>query len=496
MSIVETSTTWEESKARARPRLSLAISERRALLAAGDVVMLGLAGLLAMWGWSLLRPDIDFTLEFILRVGGWPVALAVAWIGLGALSGLYDMHTAARAWSVEKRLLTTTLVLGLLYLLVFFLSTTRRAPGDPLAEISWALPRVIPFFFLLSSLGLCTVWRAFYAGVLTGANFKRRVLVLGAGWAGRTIVGALATHLQSDYEILGFVDDDPQKQRLSFLDVPILGTSDDLLQLVKEQQVDEFVLAVTHGMGSEMFSAVMTCHAQGVSLMPMPILYEMATGRVPVEHIDKQWYVSLPTYTASKTHFMDWAQRLMDILFAMGGLLLVVPFWPLIALILYVDSPGPIFYSQTRTGKNGCPFRVHKFRSMRPNAEANGKAVWAEEEDPRITRFGKLMRKTRLDELPQLWNVLKGDMSLVGPRPERPEFIVELEEDIPFYRTRLVVNPGLTGWAQVNYKYGNSKKDTLVKLQYDLYYIRHRSLWLNLYILFKTVAVVVRFQGT
>ncbi|MBN2002163.1 MAG: sugar transferase [Anaerolineae bacterium] len=491
-SSVTDNSLWKASKM----RLSLALSERRFLLASGDIVLLALAGAGALWGWSFMRPDIDFTLEFVLRTATWPLAMLLVWLVIASLSGIYDLRVAARMWGACKRILVTTLVLGSGYLLLFFISTTRDAPGDPLAGISWALPRVIPFFFLVITLVLLPLWRTFYAVVLTGSSFRRRALVLGAGLAGRTMVGALALHLQSDYEVLGFVDDDPEKQRLAFLDVPVLGTSADLSRLVVEQQVDELILAVTHGMGSEMFSAAMASFEQGVDLMPMTLLYEMATGKVPVEHIDSQWYVSLPTYTASKTRLTDWVQRMIDLFFAWAGLCLVLPFFPLIMLIIYCDSRGPVFYSQTRTGKNGHPFNLYKFRSMVSHAEGEGQAVWATEDDPRVTRFGKIMRKTRIDELPQIWNIVKGDMSLIGPRPERPEFIAELEKEIPFYRTRLVVKPGLTGWAQVRYKYGNTKEDALIKLQYDLYYIRHRSLWLNLAIIFKTVGVVLRFEGT
>lgn len=496
MYAVESSTSWEQVWERARPRWSLSVSERRLLLVTVDVLILGLAALAAIWGWSLMRPDIEFTLDFVLRVSPWPLILALAWIVLIALSGAYDLHTAARALDVGRRLVGATLALSLLYILIFILTSTRGAPGDPFAQLPWQLPRVIPALFLGVALVLSLAWRTLYALVLTGANFRRRVLVVGAGWAGRTIVGILTANLQSNYEIVGFIDDDPEKQKLTLLGVPVLGTSEDLLRVAQEQGVEELVLAITHGMQGQMFSAIMTCYAQGVALVPMPLLYEMATQRVPVEHVGTQWYVSLPTYTSARPRIADLLQRLGDIGLALLGLCVVAPLFPLIALILYLDSPGPILYSQTRMGKNGHPFRVHKFRSMVPDAESAGEAVWAKEEDPRITRFGKLMRKTRLDELPQLWNVLKGDMSLIGPRPERPEFITNLERQIPFYRTRLVVKPGLTGWAQVNYKYGNSVRDSLIKLQYDLYYIRHRSLWLNLYILLKTIGVVLRFEGT
>jgi lipopolysaccharide/colanic/teichoic acid biosynthesis glycosyltransferase len=189
-------------------------------------------------------------------------------------------------------------------------------------------------------------------------------------------------------------------------------------------------------------------------------------------------------------------QRLTDILFSLVGLICLLPFLPLVALIIYLDSPGPVFYSQIRAGHTGYPFRVYKFRSMIPDAETKGQAIWAKKDDDRITRFGKFMRRTRLDELPQLWNVLRGDMSVIGPRPERPEFIAELEKAIPFYNVRHLIRPGLTGWAQVKYRYGNTKEDALIKLQYDLYYIKHRSPFLNLAILWRTIGVVLRFQGT
>jgi exopolysaccharide biosynthesis polyprenyl glycosylphosphotransferase len=392
-----------------------------------------------------------------------------------------------------------TVGLSLLYLLLFFVISTRGAPGDPfadLAEVEWRLPRVVPAFFLAGALVMTLAWRTFYALVLTGSNFRRRVLVVGAGWAGRTITRAIHSDLESGYEIIGFIDDDPAKQGSSLLGLPVLGTSEDLVRVALENGVDELVLAITYEMEAHMFGAIMDCYAQGVTLVPMPLLFETATGRVPVEHVGSQWYVSLPTYPATTARLSDLLQRLGDLLFSLVGLICLAPFLPLIALILHMDSPGPVFYSQVRIGRNGRRFPLFKFRSMIPNAEPEGHAVWASKDDSRVTRFGRFMRRTRLDELPQLWNVLKGEMSVVGPRPERPEFLVELEQEIPFYDVRHLVRPGLTGWAQINYRYGNTIEDALIKLQYDLYYIKHRSPWLNLAILWRTVGVVLRFQGT
>jgi exopolysaccharide biosynthesis polyprenyl glycosylphosphotransferase len=189
------------------------------------------------------------------------------------------------------------------------------------------------------------------------------------------------------------------------------------------------------------------------------------------------------------------SKRILDLVFIFLSLPILGLLLPFLALAVHLDSPGPVFYRQLRSGRAGKPFSIIKFRTMVVDAEKDGRARWATENDPRITRVGRFLRKTRLDELPQLINILKGDMSLVGPRPERPEFIEELQQAIPFYRVRLLVKPGLTGWAQIHYDYGNSVEDALIKLQYDFYYIRYWSLWLDLYTLFKTVYVVLRFKG-
>jgi exopolysaccharide biosynthesis polyprenyl glycosylphosphotransferase len=499
VSIIESSTTWEQSWEQAKPRLSLRVPDRRLLLLVGDVLFLGLAGLAAISGWSLFRPDIQLTSEFIGRNWWLPFVMGLAWLILAAMNSAYDLQVAAQLRRISRKLLFATVAVGLFYAVIFVIFSTRGAPGDPFAgltQLEWRPPRVVPAFFLLGALIFTLVWRAVYASVFTSPNFRRRVLVVGAGWAGRTITEAVRSTLESGYEVLGFIDDDPAKQDQSMLGVPVLGTSEDMLHLALKNGVDELVLAITHGMQGETFGSIMDCYAHGITLVPMPLLFETATGRVPVEHIDSQWYVSLPTYPATTARVSDILQRLGDILLSLVGLSILLPFLPLIALIIYLDSPGPIFYSQVRAGRNGRPFRLYKFRSMIPNAEAKGEAVWAQEDDPRITRFGKFMRRTRLDELPQLLNVFKGDMSVIGPRPERPEFIAELEEEIPFYSVRHLVRPGLSGWAQVKYRYGNSKEDALMKLQYDLYYIKHRSPFLNLLILWRTVGVVLRFEGT
>jgi exopolysaccharide biosynthesis polyprenyl glycosylphosphotransferase len=234
----------------------------------------------------------------------------------------------------------------------------------------------------------------------------------------------------------------------------------------------------------------------GLTLTPMPLLYERITGRVPVEHVNQNWVVVFPIGGPSVFDVYPLLKRVMDIILALIGLAIFLLMLPFIALAIKLDSSGPIFYMQERTGKAGKPFRVIKLRTMVQDAEKRSGPLWAAKGDPRITTVGRFLRKSRLDEVPQIINVLRGEMSMVGPRPERPKFVEMLSEEIPFYNTRHVIRPGVTGWAQVKYRYGSSTYDSMVKLQYDLYYIRHRSLLLDLLILIRTVRKMLLFQGT
>jgi exopolysaccharide biosynthesis polyprenyl glycosylphosphotransferase len=267
--------------------------------------------------------------------------------------------------------------------------------------------------------------------------------------------------------------------------------------LVKRYQIAELIMAYGSELPSTIFQGIMDCYEQEITIVPMPLLYEQLTGRVPIEHVGQQhWTVVLPLEGHSVFNLYPALKRLLDITLALIGLVCFAAILPPLVLIMLLDCPGPIFYRQERVGRGGRPFQIIKLRSMIPNAETGSGPKWAQKDDPRVTRFGRILRKTRLDEFPQLINVLRGEMSLIGPRPERAFFVDQLTEQIPFYRTRLAVKPGLTGWAQVRYRYGNSREDALVKLQYDLYYIRHQSLALDLLILIRTVGKMLMFQGT
>lgn len=233
---------------------------------------------------------------------------------------------------------------------------------------------------------------------------------------------------------------------------------------------------------------------QHLELAGAPDYYEHIHGKIAVEHIGDQWYITLSSEINLPLLYLCW-RKALDITFGLLGTACMLLIIPVLALFIYLDSPGPIFYTQERLGSNGQNFHMYKFRSMHFNAEHAGQAIWAAKDDPRVTRVGRFMRATHLDELPQALNILRGEMSLIGPRPERPEFVSQLEKLIPFYHCRLRVKPGLTGWAQVKYSYTRTDQETLEKLQYDLYYIEHQSFLLDIFIILKTIGEVLLHRG-
>ncbi|MDE3090802.1 MAG: exopolysaccharide biosynthesis polyprenyl glycosylphosphotransferase, partial [Chloroflexota bacterium] len=252
---------------------------------------------------------------------------------------------------------------------------------------------------------------------------------------------------------------------------------------------------ISHNLSSQLFQALLDCKEQGAQITLMPVLFEQLTGMVPIEHIGDNWNVALPLDSAEASGFYSTAKRLFDIVGALIGLGLYLPLLPFLTIAIKLDSPGPVFYTQKRIGKGGKIIKLIKLRTMVADAEPDGIAVRAQKRDPRITRVGRLLRKAHLDEMPQLLNVLNGDMSAVGPRPERPEIVAELDDAIPFHRLRNAVKPGMAGWAAVNYDYIESVEDAKMRLQYDLYYIKHQSLWLDLLILLRTMGQMLMLKG-
>jgi exopolysaccharide biosynthesis polyprenyl glycosylphosphotransferase len=243
------------------------------------------------------------------------------------------------------------------------------------------------------------------------------------------------------------------------------------------------------------FQTILDAQEQGVEVTRMPTLYEEMTGRVPIHHLESDWIIRSFTDQARVSGMYLLVKRLLDIIGGLVGLLIFFILFPFVALAILIDSGLPIFYSQPRSGQGGLVFKIYKYRTMQKDAEADGNVRPTEENDPRVTRVGDILRKTRLDELPQFWNILRGDMSLVGPRAERPELVQSFQKKVPFYRARLLAKPGLTGWAQINYGYVATVRDTEVKIEYDLYYIKHRTLAMDFNIILRTINTVLRRSG-
>lgn len=465
------------------PPISLQLAERKLLLVFGDVLLLNIAVLAGLW-LGALRSGWDFSGTFLWQKGYWFAGLTMLYLLLAAANNAYNPRVTS---DLAAGFLALGLTIGqmlLLYLVVYFMTPP------------YSLPRhVIGFFGAIFSL-LLLGWRWLYGVVFTAPAFQRRLVIVGAGWAGQTIVRLIRENLAPYVTIAGFVDDDPVQRNGQVEGLPVLGNSDNLDRLVAEAGATDLVLAITHDLRGDLLKAVIGCYERGVRVLSMQSLYEQLAQRVPVEHAGNNWFVVLPVEENGGYRLYNAVKRLTDVGVAALGLLLFAPLLPMLALLIKFDSPGSVFYTQQRLGRAGRSFRLVKLRSMTANAEPDGQPRWAEPQDRRVTRVGRFLRQSRLDETPQLLNVLKGEMSLIGPRPERPEFIARLEEEIPFYRTRLAVRPGLAGWAQVNYPYANSVADSLVKLQYDLYYIKHQSLYLDLIILLKTIGVVLTMRGT
>ena len=471
-------------------KLPLQLAERRVLLIVVDLAMAALAVLFALWIWTLRDPRLSFSLPFILSQIHWFLILTALWLLSASLNDFYNLRLAADLRSVWLVLLRITGLVFLIYVAAYFVSPRQ------------SLPRGVVLYHCAATFGSVGIWRTIYGVLLGHSFFRRRAMVIGAGQAGRAIVQAIEENLPSEYQLVGYIDDDPSKQGQVIEGVPIIGSRWDMLSLVKEKDVSEIILAssarsltvAAHTVHGELIRAIMDCQEQGVQITLMPLLYEEITGRVPVEHVGDDWSLVLPLDHAASGSFWPFFKRTLDILISGMGLIILALLFPILALAIHIDSPGPIFYTQERVGKGGRTFRLFKFRSMIPGAEESG-AVWAEENDPRVTRVGRFLRRTMIDELPQLINVLRGEMSIVGPRPERPIFAHQLADQIPFYRARHAVKPGMAGWALVNYGYSSSVRDALVKLQYDLYYIKHQSIYLDLLILSKTIGAMISFKG-
>jgi exopolysaccharide biosynthesis polyprenyl glycosylphosphotransferase len=477
------------------PSFRLRSSEHRILLIIGDLVASIASDFAAIYIWRYylyyklisdnphLRPDRAWALvTFSVKVPLWFYLLPIAWLLL--MVELYDPHIAAN-WPRTLRGIGIAAFIGIVFYSLIFITTE-----DPNA-----LPRVGFGAFLVIASLLVVGWRALYIRIYKAPGLMRRVLVIGAGKAGLALAQTFHKLSPPPFNFVGFIDDDPHKAKRTYEGFPVIASSRRLLRVVEDYHISDIAIAITGEIHGTTFQAILDAQEHGVEVSRMPILYEEMAGRVPVHHLEADWMIRSFTDEMRVSRFYELVKRLMDLFGAAVGLLLFGLSFPFILIAIWIDSGFPIFYSQTRLGKGGEVFKIYKYRTMHQEAEADGEARLALENDPRVTRVGNFLRKTRLDELPQFWNVLRGEMSLVGPRAERPELVAEFQKQIPFYRARLLIQPGLTGWAQINYGYVANVTETVVKLEYDLYYIKHRSLMMDFIIVLRTIGTVLSRKG-
>ncbi len=398
------------------------------------------------------------------------------------LRDVYDSPKARSTFEFALHLCEALLMASTL-LFVLYLLFPRLEVGN----------RVFLGSLLLSSAFLIG-WHLALRSYFMTRKPRANVLVLGTGRLARELVREILRKPELGLGVRGFVDDDPDLLGVSIVNPSVVGLYEHLPQIIAQHKINRIVVELEDRRGKLPVDELLQFKTQGIEIEDATSFYERVSGKIALENLKPSWMIFNPGF--------HWSRRRLfqKQAFAVGAsllfLLLFLPFFLLIMLCIKLDSRGPVFHKQQRVGKNGRTFTMRKFRSMKKDAETSTGAVWAEEHDPRVTRVGRILRKFRLDEIPQLFNVISGEMTLVGPRPERPEFVSHLQVDIPYYALRHTVKPGITGWAQINYGYANTIEHTIEKLQYDLFYIKNMSALLDAIIILQTVKTVLVRNGS
>jgi sugar transferase (PEP-CTERM system associated) len=387
---------------------------------------------------------------------------------------LYGPRRIAQSWEIYFRLLLVLSVLSFVLAGLVYLSPDLDiGPYVFVAGVS-----ILTIFLVL--------WRWAYEWIIGLPIFRERVYVLGCGQRAKVVVNLLRTSRDAGLEVVGWKGESAMQGRLDHFAAELREFCN------STNGIDRVIVAMEDRRESMPVRELLDLRLRGVVIENSSTLLERLSGKLPLDGLNPSTLIFTEGFRMSPSQQL--LRRMFSFVVSLVALIVCLPFLPLIAMAVRLSSPGPIFFSQTRVGQRGQLFSVYKFRTMRKDAEANG-AVWAAKDDPRITSVGQFMRSTRLDEIPQLWNVLRGEMAFVGPRPERPEFVQWLSREIPFYDLRHMIRPGITGWAQVRYQYGASLEETKRKLEYDLYYVKHQSIGLDLLIMFETVKTILLRRG-
>lgn len=460
-----------------KKKIHFEVSERKILLRLFDVLFVLL---------SLYIVGIVFQFDYFSITTYnfyWTIVLGAYILIIGSVFEMYNLQVASNQFQVIKSIILTSSTTVLVFLLTPFFTPTL--PSNRLQ---------ILYFFIAIFIALF-LWRMFYLKYLASHRFEKKVILI----CEKELADELILGLKSvdpHYTIVALVNTD-ENSDFSILNktVSIISVAG-LEKFVSKNSISEIVIATqkTEEITVDLYNKLLLLLENGFIIREYTHVYENLTQRIPVQYVARDFYRYFPFSRSNQNQLYLLFVRIFEYIIALIGISLGLFFVPFILIGNFIGNRGKLFYSQIRVGKNGEEFRIIKFRTMVKNAESDG-AVFATTNDARITPFGKFLRKSRIDEFPQFINILLGHMAVIGPRPERPVFVNEIAEIMPFYQTRHVVKPGLTGWAQVNYSYGDSIDDSLIKLQYDLYYIKHRSIFLDFNIMLKTLSTILFFRG-
>jgi exopolysaccharide biosynthesis polyprenyl glycosylphosphotransferase len=460
-----------------KKKIHFEISERKIILRFFDVFTV----LLALYLVGFLMEFNYFTISKANYY--WTIVLASYLIFFGTIFEMFNLQVASNQFQVLRSTILTASTTVLVYLLTPIF--TPQLPSN----------RIQMLVFYATVFGALFIWRMCYVLFLASNRFSQKaILVCEKEQVEELILGL--ENIDPHYKIVAYVNSDCTGLEEEEYHYVSNVKKNDLVVFVQQNGISEIVIASqkTEGITPDLYHQLIYLLESGKIIREYAQVYESKTQRIPVQYMSRDFYRYFPFSRSNNNKLYLFAVRFFEISFSLFGLLIVFLFLPIILVGNAIGNRGRLFYTQERVGKDAIVFKIYKFRTMVKNAESEG-AVFATTNDSRVTFFGKFLRKSRIDELPQFINILKGDMAVIGPRPERPVFVDEIASVMPFYETRHIIKPGLTGWAQVNYSYGETIDDSLIKLQYDLYYIKHRSIYLDLNIVFKTITTVLFYRG-
>lgn len=463
-------------------KIRLKLSEQRFILVLGDLLAATIALFVALYVWASGDSWYRFSVDFLkYRAPVWFYLLPLIWLIL--LVDTYDTRKSANLRQTLRGIGMVFLGSVIVYLVIYFAVEPN------------SLPRLGVAVFIVTATLLTLLWRLVYVRTFTSVSRQQRVLIVGAGKAGTALVEVIYELDPPPFKLIGLIDDDPAKLGTNIHGSPILGNHESMTEIIANQGITDLILAISNEMNHGMFQSILTAQEEGINLTTMTDTYENLSGRVPIDLLESDWVVRAFLERAPTSGFYRISKRLMDLVLGLTGLIGLAILFPLLALIILIDSGRPVIFTQKRLGRGGKPYTIYKLRTMKSRSDMEKEALVTTTNDPRITRIGRFLRKSHLDELPQIINVLRGEMSFVGPRSERVELVQVFQKEVPFYRARMLVKPGITGWAQIHQPYAETIKETATKLQYDLYYIEHASIWMDLNILLRTVGSVLGFKG-